>query len=148
MEGRWKLLGLDEPSGLTVGPDLIGRPASAWMTTKQDEQRWLEGRVGTPPHGMNFLPQLPSQPFLILPTIPQAIPSASVVSLHSLKNGWLRQHHHKTHPDRTGAKLCKYTVHSNASHWPSRAISNLKYTSGYRSYRSGLDRQCPCWFRF
>lgn len=29
-------VGLDEPSGLTVGPYLIGRPVSAWMTTKQD----------------------------------------------------------------------------------------------------------------
>lgn len=35
-EGRPRPLGLDEPSGLTVGPHLIGRPVSAWMTTKQD----------------------------------------------------------------------------------------------------------------
>lgn len=33
--GRQRPVGLDEPSGLTVGPNLIGRPVSAWMTTKQ-----------------------------------------------------------------------------------------------------------------
>lgn len=27
-------MGLEEPSGLTVGPSLIGRPVRAWMTTK------------------------------------------------------------------------------------------------------------------
>lgn len=36
-EGRKReAAGLDEPSGLTVGPYLIGRPVRAWMTTKQD----------------------------------------------------------------------------------------------------------------
>lgn len=35
-EGRQRPVGLDEPSGLTVGPYLIGRPVSAWMTTKQN----------------------------------------------------------------------------------------------------------------
>lgn len=34
--GRERLVGLEEPSGLTVGPSLIGRPERAWMTTKQD----------------------------------------------------------------------------------------------------------------
>ncbi len=35
-ERRERPVGLEEPSGLTVGPSLIGRPVRAWMTTKQD----------------------------------------------------------------------------------------------------------------
>lgn len=35
-EGSERPVGLEKPSGLTVGPSLIGRPVRAWMTTKQD----------------------------------------------------------------------------------------------------------------
>ena len=35
-EGGERPVGSEEPSGLTVGPSLIGRPVRAWMTTKQD----------------------------------------------------------------------------------------------------------------
>lgn len=36
MEGREKPVDLEGPSGLTMGPSLIGRPVRAWMTTKWD----------------------------------------------------------------------------------------------------------------
>lgn len=61
-----------------------------------------------------------------------------------IKAGWLGQRHHTTHPDRTGAKPCEYAIHGNASHWPSRVISNSKYASGY----SGWYFQHQYWFRF
>lgn len=44
-EGRWRPLGLEEPSGLSVSLYLIGRPVSAWTTTKQDQWRRTRGQI-------------------------------------------------------------------------------------------------------
>lgn len=108
MVGRDRTVDSEEPSGLTVGPTLIGRAVHAWMTTKWDQQKWPEGRVGTQPHGTSFLPN--HHPSLAFPESSHYPTGNSICfrcSSAPNKKGWLGRKQCQTHTGRTSAKFCK-----------------------------------------